>query len=76
MFINYLLDAEVNLANALYIQYGTGNQAALDIADPEYRDNKIINPSIEELEGLQPLRDVAEATELYDRYWTEILAAR
>jgi len=76
VFINYLLGAEVNLANALYIQYGTGNQAALDIADPDYRDNKIINPSIEELEGLQPLRDVGEATELYDRYWTEILAAR
>lgn len=76
LFINYLLDAEVNLENALYIQYGTGNQAALDIADPDYRDNTIINPSIAELESLEPLTDVGAATELYDRIWTEILAAR
>ena len=76
LFINYLMDAEVNLDNALYIQYGTGNQAALDLADPEYRDNRILNPTIEELEALEPLRDVGLATELYDRIWTEILAAR
>jgi spermidine/putrescine transport system substrate-binding protein len=76
VFINFLLDGEVNLANALYIQYGTGNQAALDVADPEYRDNEIINPPIEVLERMEPLTDVGEATELYDRFWTEVLAAR
>ena len=76
VFINFMLEAETNLNNALYIQYGTGNQAALDIADAEYRDNEIINPPIEYLERMEQFRDVAEATELYDRFWTEILAAR
>lgn len=75
-FINFLLDAEEGKDIAEYIYYATPNQAAKDLADPEYAENPAIFPSDEVLAKCEPAIFLgAEGTRLRDEAWTRINAA-
>ncbi len=45
MYINFLLEPEVALANAEYICYATPNKAVMDMKNYTYYDNEILYPS-------------------------------
>jgi len=69
-FINYVLRPEVGAAISSFTGYGSPNQAAMSrMANP------IPYPSAEEFQRLEYQRDLGEASELWDRIWTEIKSA-
>jgi len=75
MYINFLLEPEVGLANSEYIGYGSPNNAVLEIMDEEMRDDPITYPPDEALantEAFSPLP--AETNALMDQMWTELLS--
>jgi len=75
VFINYLLQPEVGAAISNFTWYASPNAAASEFIDAEILEEPAIYPPPEVLEKLEWLRDVGEATPLYERMWTEIKAA-
>lgn len=71
-FINFMLDAQVGLDNAVAVGYSTPNAAAKALLPEEVRENKAAYPDGNVFEGSEFGIDIAEATELYDQAWTEI----
>ncbi len=69
-FCNYVLRADVGAAIADATSYGSPNRAA-----QERQRRPIPYPGPDELLRLEYFADLGEATELYDRIWTEIKAA-
>ncbi len=72
VFIDYLLRPEVGAKISNYTWYGSPNKAAEEFIDAEILEEPAIYPPDEVMEKLEFLRDVGEATSLYDRIWTEI----
>ena len=72
VLINYLLDPEIGamITNATY--YASPNDAALPYILDEIKDDPGIYPSADVLDKMEYIRDVGEATQLYERIWTEI----
>jgi spermidine/putrescine transport system substrate-binding protein len=75
VFINYLNDPEIAAQNAAFVGYGTPNEAAKALLDPETLGNPAIYPPDAVFQNLQWIEDVGDALELYDRVWTEFHAA-
>lgn len=75
VFMNYLADPEVAAQNAEYVGYGSPNESAYEFIDPEILADEGIYPSDETFTHLQWIEDVGDATELYDRIWTEFKAS-
>ena len=69
-FLDYLLRPDVAAAIADYTGYGSPNAAAL-----ERMEAPVPFPTEDERKRLEVLQDLGEATELWDRIWTEIKAA-
>jgi len=72
VFINYLLRPEVGAKITNYTWYGSPNAAAEEFIDAEILEEPAIYPPPEVMDKLEFLRDVGEATAIYDRLWTEI----
>jgi len=72
VFINYLLRPEVGAKITNFTWYGSPNKASDEFIDPEILEEPAIYPPPEVMDKLEFLRDVGEATTLYDRIWTEI----
>lgn len=71
-FIDFLLRPEVNAKIVNYLRYPSTNEAAkLDIL-PEILSDPAIYPPDEVVDKLEWIRDVGDATELYERAWTEV----
>lgn len=75
VFMNYLNLPDIAAQNAEWVGYGTPNKAAKDVMDPDVLADERIYPSEEVMSRLEWIEDVGEATELYDRIWTEFKAA-
>jgi len=75
VFINFLSDPEIAAQNAEYVGYGSPNEAAHELIDPEIMADEGIYPSAETFERLQWIEDVGDALELYDLTWTEFKAS-
>jgi len=75
VFMNYVHDAERAAQNAMFVGYGTPNEAAKAHIDAEMLNDPAIYPPPEVFSQLQWIEDVGDALELYDRVWTEIKAA-
>lgn len=75
VFINYLSDAEIAAQNAEFVGYGSPNAAAYEFIDPEILADESIYPAEATFAVLQWIEDVGDATELYDRIWTEFKAS-
>ncbi|MDR0880629.1 MAG: spermidine/putrescine ABC transporter substrate-binding protein [Clostridioides sp.] len=71
-FINFLLDPEVAKQNTEYIGFSTPNAKALDLLDPEIRNNKAAYPSKEVLEKCETFKDLGDSLKLYDNAWREL----
>ena len=72
VFINYLLRPEVGAKITNYTWYGSPNKASEEFIDTEILEEPAIYPPPEVMDKLEFLRDVGEATGIYDRMWTEI----
>jgi spermidine/putrescine transport system substrate-binding protein len=75
-FINYILEPEVGAKISNFIKYGSPNKVAIEkgLVNKEDLQNKAIYPAAETFSKLVFLKDVGEASQLYDRAWTEIKA--
>ena len=72
VFINYLLRPEVNAKISNFTWYASPNDAANQFISAEILEDPAIYPPQEVMDKLEFIRDVGEATTLYDRIWTEI----
>jgi len=72
VFINYLLRPEVGAKITNYTWYGSPNEAAEEFIDAEILEEPAIYPPPDVMEKLEFIKDVGEATTVYDRIWTEI----
>jgi spermidine/putrescine transport system substrate-binding protein len=74
VFIDYLLRPEVGAKVSNYTWYASPNKAAEEFIDAEILEEPAIYPPPEVMDRLEFIRDVGEATTIYDRIWTEIKA--
>lgn len=77
-FMNFVLDPANSVLISLEFPYSNPNLAALDLMktqEPEayeaYINFPATNPSAEQLSRTYPVKDIGEATALWDRIWTE-----
>ncbi len=75
-FIDFTLEADVAAEICRTMRYSSPNRAALVLLPPEIRGNPAIFPPPDVLQRLELIRDLGEATVLYDRLWTEVKASR
>jgi len=74
-WINYLCKAEVAAKNFDYLYYTTPNEAALELIDEEYLNEKAVFPDEETIERCESLVSLdPAATELYSNYWKKVKA--
>ncbi len=74
LFINYVYDAAVGASIANYTQYGSPNQAAIDmkLIDDALLSNPAVYPA--NFDKLVVLKDLGDAATIYDQTWAEIVA--
>jgi len=73
-FINFMLSPEIAAKNANFLKYATPNKTALDknLISPELKKNETLYPKPEVYKKLTYVKDVGEASKLYDQAWTEL----
>lgn len=72
-WINYLCKAEVAAKNFDYLYYTTPNEAALDLIDEEYLNEKAVFPDEETIESCESLVTLdPKTTKLYSDYWKKV----
>lgn len=76
MYINFMLEPEVGLANADAIGYSTPNMAVYELLDEETRESAVAYPGEEELARCEYYCYVGNEMSLYiDGKWAEVLTA-
>ncbi len=71
-FIDFILKPEIGKQLAEYLGYSTPNLEAQQLLPEEVRNNEVIYPKTNVFELNDVQVDIKEATEVYDRIWTEI----
>ncbi len=76
MYINFMLEPEVALANAEYICYASPNTAVINNDEYSLKGNEILYPSADKKPKTQYFHDLdAEVRSYYEKLWEEILLA-
>ena len=76
MYINFMLEPEVALANAEYICYASPNTAVINNDDYSLKGNEILYPAEDKKPKTQYFHDLApEIRSYYEKLWEEILLA-
>jgi spermidine/putrescine-binding protein len=73
-FLSYILDPEVDARIVNGISYATANVPARKFIKPGILNDPAIYPPDSALENCEFIKDIGDATELMDEYWTEIKA--
>lgn len=74
MYINFLLEPEVALANAEYICYASPNTAVLNNEDYSLKDSEILYPKEENRPKTQYFHDIdPEIRSYYEELWNDII---
>ena len=68
------MEPEVNARIVDGISYASANVAARPYIRPEILNDPAIYPPADSLQKCEFVRDIGEATEVMDEYWTEIKA--
>lgn len=74
ILINFLHEPEIAAQISAAVLYATPNEAAMEFLPDEVRNNTGIYPPQEALANTEYINDVGEATQLYERIWTEVKA--
>lgn len=72
VFINFLLRPEVSKLLGEEFPYGLPNKAAIELLPEELRNNSAAYPPSEWISRTEWIMDVGEATETFDRIFTEV----
>ena len=73
MYINFLLEPEVALANAEYICYASPNTSVIENEEYTYKDDPVLYPSDEVKKNTQYFHDIApEIRSHYEKLWMEV----
>lgn len=72
VFINFMLDAQIGAEVTNYSFYPNTNEAANHYIKPEILKNRAVYPDSESLSRCELVTEIGTATELLDRYWTEL----
>jgi len=76
LYINFLLEPEVALANAEYICYASPNTSVTENPDYYLYQNEILYPTAENMPKTQYFHDISpEIRSYYEKLWEEILLA-
>ena len=73
-FINFMLRPEVAIRCLEEYGYSTANLAAQDLMDAELKNNRVLNPTEEDLKNAVMVRAVGPAQLIYNKYWEKLLA--
>lgn len=75
MYINFLLEPQIGLANCEYIGYSTPNQAVYDMLEDDIKHDGISYPDDAVLNNTETFKNLPpEMNTLLDTLWTEILS--
>ncbi len=74
IFLNYILRPEVNAAIASELWYATPNEAATPHMDPEVTQSPSVYPPADVRARCEFYEDTGEATPIFTRIWTDLLA--
>lgn len=73
LYINFLLEPEISLANAEYIGYASPNTAVIENPDYYYYGNKILYPDKADMPKVEYYHDIDESIRsLYENLWIDI----
>ena len=72
VLINYLNDPEIAAMVTNFTYFASPNEAALEFIADEIKNDPGIYPPQEVLDKMEFIEDVGEATQIYERLWTEI----
>ena len=73
MYINFMCETEVAVANCEYIGYSTPHTEAMNVLDPEITGNEIAYPPQEVLDKAEAFLSLpTETNKLLDLLWTEV----
>ena len=73
LYINFLLEPEIALANAEYIGYATPNTAVRDNPDYYYYQNEILYPEEKDMPKVQYYHDIdEEVRSYYEDLWIDL----
>ena len=76
LYINFLMEPEIALANAEYICYASPNTAVTGNPDYEYYENEILYPDPDTLPPTEYFHDIdPEIRSYYEKLWEGILLA-
>ena len=75
VFINYILQPEIAAQITNFTWFGSPVAAAEEFIDAEILEEPAIYPPPEVMQKLEWIKDVGDATPLYERIWTEVKAA-
>jgi len=74
MYINFLLEPEIALANAEYICYASPNTAVVNNPDYTYYQNEILYPSADKMPKVEYFHDIdSDIRSYYEKLWENIL---
>ncbi|MBR2198074.1 MAG: spermidine/putrescine ABC transporter substrate-binding protein [Fibrobacter sp.] len=71
-FMNYILDAKIGAQLAKHINFATPNKASLEVLDSTFKNNRVINPTKEEIDRMVFLRDPGDAAKTFDDAWKSV----
>ena len=68
-FMNYVLEANIGARLAKSVNFATPNKASLEILDDTFKNNRVINPTKEEIDRMVFLNDPGDAAKIFDDAW-------
>lgn len=71
-FINFLLDPEVSAEISKAFPYANPNIAAHQYIDKSILNNTAVYPTDSDMKKGERIKDLGDATKLYDKIWTEV----
>ena len=71
-FMNYMLDAQVGAYLARSVNFASPNKASSKYLNEQFKKNRVINPTKEEIDRMVFLRDLGDASKLFDAAWTTV----
>ncbi len=74
-WINFILEPDVSKQAVENLYFATPNQAAYDLLSSELKENTDLFPPEEVLSKCEGIAPVGDATDVYDRYWTQLTSA-
>ena len=73
-FMNYILDAENGAKLAKTINFATPNMASLDLIGDSFKNNRVINPTKNEMDRMVFLKDPGIAARFFEDAWNIVKA--